>query len=405
VVVGILSTRCPAVEAAAPTFARDIAPLVYANCTTCHRDGEAAPFELISYKDVKRHAKQIAEVTASHFMPPWKAIGGAFVGSRHLTDAQVALFKAWNEAGAPEGDATRTPAPPTFPSGWALGTPDLIVKMPEAYEIPADGRDIYRAFVIPDVRIPAGKYVRAVEFRPGNRRIVHHAVITTLGKAETARKLAADGDATGPGFKTGLAAPGEKLPGPLGLWVPGLDTWPMPDGYAYAWPRDVELLVQLHLHPIGKREREQSTIGLFLTDQPPRGKVRPFILFNKNVDIAAGDARYALESTQTVKQDVDVVGLFPHMHLLGRTVDAEATLPDGRVVPVLKIADWDFNWQGYYQYATPLRLPKGTVVRARFTFDNSAANPRNPSSPPRRVRFGEQTTDEMGVLLLDVIPR
>jgi hypothetical protein len=385
-----------------PTFTRDIAPLVFANCITCHRDGEAAPFELLTYKDVRKRAKQIVDVTATRYMPPWKAVGGDFVGQRHLTDEQIALFQRWADAGAPEGDGP-LPKLPVFPTGWSLGTPDLIVKMPEAYDIPADGRDIYRAFVIP-VQVPAGKYVRALEYRPGNRRIVHHAVITTLNKAETAKRLKADGDATGPGFKTGLAAPGEKLPGPLGLWVPGLDTWPMPEGYAYAWPKDVELLVQLHLHPVGKRESEQSTIGLFFTDQPPRGKVRPLLLFNKKVDIAPGEKQYTLDSSQTLKEPADVIGLFPHMHLLGRTVDATATLPDGTTRPILKIADWDFNWQGYYQYAKPLRLPAGTKLRARFTFDNSAENPRNPSTPPQRVRFGEQTLDEMGVLLLDVIP-
>jgi len=392
-----------AADVSAPTFAKDIAPLVHAQCAACHRDGEAAPFDLLTYADVKKHAKQIVTVTASRYMPPWKAVGGEFVGQRHLTDVQVALFKSWHEAGAPEGDAAATPKPPTFPTGWSLGRLDRIVKMTEFYEVPADGRDIYRCFVIP-VQIPAGKFIRAVEYRPGNRRVVHHAVLTTLDKAEIARRMEKDVDATGPGFGSGLAAPGDRLPGPLGLWVPGMDTWPLPEGLAVAWPKNAELVLQLHLHPIGKREREQSTVGLFFTDQPPRTKVGTLLLFNRHVDIAPGDKQYRLTASKTVKVDTDVIGLFPHMHMLGRTVRTVATLPDGTKKTVLEIGDWDFNWQGYYQYATPLRLPAGTRLEATFTFDNSAENPRNPSTPPKRVMFGEQTEDEMGVVILDTVP-
>ena len=206
-------------------------------------------------------------------------------------------------------------------------------------------------------------------------------------------------------FTTGLDAPGERLSGTMGIWVPGIDPIPLPDGYQFAWPDQTDLLVQLHLHPSGKPEQEQTSVGFHFTDAPPTGRLRPLVLINDQVDIAPGDANYTLRASHTLKRDVDVVGLFPHMHLLGRTTTTTATFPDGRTAPLLSIRDWDFAWQGYYQFAAPLRLPAGTRLDAVFTFDNSADNPANPSRPPARVRFGEQTADEMGVVLLDVIDR
>jgi hypothetical protein len=390
-------------DASAPTFNADIAPLVYGQCMDCHRQGEAGPFALGSYAEVKKRAKQIVKVTTSRYMPPWKADAGdlKFVGARHLSNAQIALFRAWFEAGCPEGEGS-APEPPKFPAGWRLGTPDLVVKMPEAYEVPAEGRDIYRCFVIP-VKIPAGKYVRAMEYRPGNRRVVHHAVLTTMPPEEVAQRMEKDGDGSGPGWRSGLAPPGNLLPGPMRLWVPGMDPLPQPEGYAMAWPQDAQLVLQLHLHPDGKAEREQSTVGLFFTDEAPTGRLQNLVLMNKKVDIAPGDGAYRLERSFKVPVDVELIGLFPHMHLLGKSVVATATFPDGSTRRLLTIADWDFNWQGYYSCAEPLRLPAGTVLHAVWTFDNSAQNPRNPSTPPKRVRFGEQTTDEMGVLMMDVV--
>lgn len=409
--VALAWTTSPARAADAPrptpTFAADVAAILHANCAACHRDGEAGPFPLLTYADAKKRAAQIAAVTGSRFMPPWKPAHGAgeFLGARRLTDAQIDVLKRWADSGAPEGDAAAVPAPPPAASsdGWQLGTPDLIVKMPQPFDVPADGRDVYRCFAVP-VAIPPGKFLRAVEYRPGNRRVVHHAVLTTLNRKEAARRLVADGDATGPGFRSGLAAPGDRLPGPLGIWVPGLDPLALPAGYAMAWPGDVELILQLHLHPIGRAETEQSSLGLHFTDERPRDRILPVTLFNKNVDIAPGDKLYRLEKSLTLPKAVDVMGVFPHMHLLGRTVTATATLPDGTVRPLLTIDDWDFRWQGYYLYRKPMRLPAGTRLEARWTFDNSAGNARNPSTPPARVRFGEQTKDEMGALVLDVVP-
>jgi hypothetical protein len=390
--------------ASAVTFNHDVAPLVHANCATCHRDGETAPFPLLKYRDVRKHVSQIVDLTSKRQMPPWKAEHGfgEFIGERRLSDEQIAVLRNWSEQGCPEGDPTDAPQEPQFTQGWQLGTPDLVVTMPEAFDVPADGRDIYRCFVI-NVEIPPGKFVRATEYRPGNRKVVHHAVITTVPEKMALQMLGAEPKGTGPGFASGLVAPGERLPGPLGIWAPGKEPLSLPDGYAMKWPKGVDLVLQLHLHPSGKAESEKSSVGLYLTDEPPRGKVRPVVLLNKDVDIPAGQADYRLSQTLTLPVSADVIGLFPHMHLIGRTIKATATLPDGTVQPILSIADWDFNWQSYYQYAKPMHLPAGTRIDTEWTFDNSAANPTNPSQPPKRVTFGEQTTNEMGALILDVI--
>lgn len=391
---------------AAVTFNRDVAPLVHARCATCHREGEAGPFPLVDYRDVRKRAAEIVDVTARRIMPPWKAErqpdGLHFVGERRLSDDEIDLLRRWAEQGCPEGDPTAAPEPPRFAAGWQLGEPDQVVTMPQPYTLAAEGPDVYRSFIVP-LRIPPGKYLRAVEYRPANRRIVHHAVLTTLPTDAARRLEAAEPKGTGPGFASGLVAPGERLPGPLGIWAPGKDPLPLPDGYAMPWPQGRELMLQLHLHPSGKPETEQSSVGLYFTDEPPTGQLRPEVLINDHVDIAPGDRAYRLTRSHTLERDVEVIGLFPHMHLLGRTVSLTATLPDGTTQSLLSIRDWQFNWQTYYQYATPPRLPAGTTVHAEWTFDNSANNPANPSHPPRRVRFGEQTTDEMGVVILDVI--
>jgi hypothetical protein len=388
-------------QASAVTFSKDVAPVVYENCTMCHREGEAAPFPLVTYEDVRKHAKQIADVTFRHVMPPWKAEGREFLHARRLTDEQIAVIGQWVEQKCPAGDLSSAPKAPEFPAGWQLGEPDLIVKMAGPYRLVAEGRDVYRCFVIP-VEIPAGKYVRAVEFRPGNRRIVHHALLTSLRKEEGIMRLGLLGD--GKSFGSGLTAPGERLPGPLGIWTPGMEAQPLPEGFAHEWDKNCDLMVQLHLHPSGKVEAEQSSIGLYFTDKRPVSRLRSVVLFNPRVDIAAGEQGHAIDKTTTLKFPADAYGIFPHMHLIGRTVELTATFPDGSQRRLISIGDWDFNWQNYYQYARPIHLPAGTKLSAHWTYDNSAANPANPNVPPKRVTFGEQTTNEMAAVILDVIP-
>jgi hypothetical protein len=407
----LLAAAVPVLAESPVTFSHDIAPLLYANCTACHREGEAAPFALLTYDDARKHAKQLADVATRRVMPPWKAEADSaegdphFIGARRLTDEQIALLKQWVGDGCTEGDPSAAPAPPSFVTGWRLGEPDMIVKMVEPYTLVAEGRDVYRCFVLP-VQVPQGKYIRAVEYRPGNRRIVHHALLTSLPRVMSLLRLASsDGRDGGKSFSSGLTPPGERLPGQLGIWTPGMDPQPLPDSIAsFEWPAGSDLVLQLHLHPSGKAETEQSSVGVYLTDRPPVARFRSVVLLDKKLDIQPGDGRYAVHLSRTLPFPADLYGVFPHMHLIGRTVRVTATLPDATVLPLIAIGDWDFNWQNYYQYATPPRLPAGTRIDADWTFDNSSANAANPSSPPQRVRFGEQTTDEMAALIMDLVP-
>jgi mono/diheme cytochrome c family protein len=385
----------------AVTFNKDIAPIVFAECATCHRPGEVAPFPLLTYQDVKKRAEQIHDVTAKRYMPPWKSVPGhgEFRGERRLSDEELGLIDQWVRSGAPEGKASDLPPIPKFPEGWQLGKPDLIVTMPEAYEISAEGADIYRNFVlqIPELE---GRNIKAVEFHPSNRRIVHHAVMTT-DPTERSRKR--DADDPGPGF-TNFNIPGQLFPGGLAIWVPGLEPLPLPTGFSMPWPKGADLVLQLHLHPSGKVEKEQSTIGFYFTDEKPQKSMLDVVLIQKKIDMPPGEKAYRTRDELVLPADFSAVGVFPHMHLLGKEVKITATAPDGTVTPLIWINDWDFNWQGLYQYAAPITLKSGTRLVLECVHDNSADNPRNPSNPPKRVTWGEQTTDEMSVAILQLVP-
>lgn len=387
----------------AVTYNKDVAPLVYRNCSSCHRPGEVAPFSLLSYRDVSKRAQLIQAAVEERSMPPWRAEHGFghFSDERRLTDEQVATIVRWIKDGTPEGDPADLPEPPKFTAGWQLGEPDMILKMAEPFALAAEGPDLYQCFVIP-LQIPKGKYLQSVEYRPGNRKIVHHAVLTRLPHRIAQAKLDA-GD--GKSFASGLAPPGELLPGPLAFWTPGMEPRPLPEGYAAQWADGNDLVLQLHLHPSGKPEAEQSVIGLHFTDQEPRGRLNIVVINDEGLSIDPGDAKFAVDTEKTLPVPIDLYGIFPHMHLIGRSVKVTAKLPNGSVEPLISIGDWNFNWQYYYRYATPLRLPAGTRIEAHWTFDNSADNPANPSHPPKRVTYGEQTTNEMAILIMDAIVR
>jgi tetratricopeptide (TPR) repeat protein len=379
---------------------------VYSNCASCHRPGEAAPFSLLSYADVKGRARQIAEITESRYMPPWppEPGHGEFQGERRLTDGQIATIKRWVNAGAPEGDRADLPAAPAFENGWQLGTPDLVVAMPEPVDIPAEGVDVFRTVIVP-VSIDGPKYVRAVEFRPGNPRSVHHAMIRLVrepvmpaGRAQSAmRTLSSEGML---GAEEDITSPDGHVIG----WAPGYSPNVSPSGMAWRIDPGTSIAIELHAQATGKPEQVQSSVGLFLTNDAPT--VTPFglQLGSYTIDIPAGERDYTIEDRYELPVDVDVHAIYPHAHYLGKDLRAVATLPDGTERSLIWIKDWDFNWQNAYRYRTPLRLPRGTIVRMRYTYDNSEANPRNPTNPPRRVKYGGQSTDEMGNLWMQVVP-
>ncbi|MBZ5603409.1 MAG: ascorbate-dependent monooxygenase [Acidobacteriia bacterium] len=392
-----LVVACGAI-AATPTFNQDIAPILYENCANCHRLGEVAPFSLLSYSDAAKRASQIAAVTAKRYMPPWKAEAGYghFEDERRLSDAQIAMIGEWARNGAAEGDPARKPAPPQFTSGWQSGKPDAVFTVPASFSIPADGRDAFQCFVVP-LKFSADKYVKTVEFHPGNTKVVHHALFFLDGSGQ-ARQL--DAATPEPGYPC-FGGPQIAPEGALGGWAPGATTRPLPTGIVQTVNRGSDLVIQIHYHPSGKPEADQSSIGLTFGDPPTKG-LSGMIVGTRKIDLAAG-AQQTITDWARVPEDVDLIGITPHAHLLCKEMKVTAKFPDGRIEPLIWIRDWDFNWQGSYRYAEPVRLPKGTRIEMSYVYDNSAGNPHNPSNPPKRVTFGEQTTDEMALLFMQVV--
>ena len=379
--------------AAAVTFNRHVAPVLFAQCAGCHRPGQVAPFPLLTYRDAKAKAKTIAAVVKDRTMPPWKAEPGYghFLDERRLTDQEIALVTAWAEAGAPEGDAADLPPAPVFADGWQLGTPDLIVKMPEPFTIPAGGPDVMQNFVIP-VDVPEDKMVVGFEFKPGNRKVVHH-VICLLDVSGNARKLAEA--ERGPGYLASKKGVGFFPTGGLGWWTPGMAARFVPEGTGRYWLKGSDVVLQVHYHPSGKTEIDQSEFAVYFAKKPPTRVLGGFGIENWAIDIPAGEADYRRTAAYKLPVDVTFVGTLPHMHWLGKEMKVWAEPPGGKPVPLVHVRKWDFNWQEFYVYREPVRLPKGTVLRLEASFDNSAANPANPTRPPRRVTWGEGTDDEM----------
>jgi mono/diheme cytochrome c family protein len=411
-------------KSAAPlTFSKDIAPIIFNNCASCHRAGAAAPFSLLSYQDVKKRAKQISYITEKRIMPPWKADPGdyEFKDARRLTDDQIAVIKKWVDEGAPEGDPKETPAPPISKDGWRLGQPDLVVKMSEAYSVPADGPDIYRNFALP-LNLTEDKWVRAIEFRPGARAVVHHSLFF-FDATGSARKQ--DEEDPAPGYSGGMGgipralfagsnlsrgAANQSAPpiGGLGGWAVGAQARALPEGLAWRLPKGSDLILSTHFHPSGKPEQEVSTIGLYFADKAPTKmftgiQLPPLFGVFKGLDIPAGVKEYTIEDSFTLPVDVKAFGVNAHAHYLAKRMRMTAQLPDGQTKTLLQISDWDFSWQDQYQFKDYVSLPKGTRLFVKISYDNSTDNPRNPSSPPRRVYWGEGSFDEMGSMGLQVV--
>jgi Tfp pilus assembly protein PilF len=386
-----------------PTFTKDVAPIIFANCSSCHRPGGTAPFSLLNYADVKTRARLIASATARRFMPPWKPEpdAGQFVGVRRLSDAQIATIQQWVDQGTPEGDAASLPPEPQFNSDWRLGPPDLVLTMERAYTLRAGGDDMYRHFVIP-IRIPATRYIKAWEFRPGNPRVVHHATMQ-IDRTGASRQL--DAQDPEPGYE-GLIAHSVSSPDGYFLdWAPGHTPYTAPPGMAIPLEPASDLVLMLHLRPSGKTETVQASIALYFADTPPARVPALLRLTAQDLDIPPGANNVVVTRSYKLPVAVDLVTVQPHAHYLARRIDGEATLPDGTTKRLISIGDWDFNWQDVYRYVTPVSLPAGTTVRMRWRYDNSAENPRNPSVPPKHVRYGQRTSDEMSELWFQVVPR
>jgi Flp pilus assembly protein TadD len=387
------------------TFAHDIAPILRENCVSCHRPGESGPFPLVGYRDAKKHARQIAAVTGSRFMPPWlpEPGYGDFEGVRRLTAAQIKAIGDWVNGGAPEGEQSEAPVPAAAAEDWQLGPPDLVLKAAQPFALPAEGPDVFWNFVFsPSIGTP--RYVRAVEIRAGGKRLVHHANLI-VDRMNAARKLEPKPGVGFAGMDLNIQYSVFDPPGHFLFWKPGSAPYVEPDGFSWRLQPGNDLVLNAHLQPSGKPEEIQPSIGLYFTDKAPaQFPVLIQLEHDGALNIPPGARDFLISDDFRLPMDVQILAVYPHAHYLGKLLEAYATLPGGKREWLIRIPDWDSNWQAVYRYRLPVFLPAGTVISMRYHYDNSAGNPHNPNQPPRRVRAGNNATDEMGHLWLQVLP-
>jgi tetratricopeptide (TPR) repeat protein len=364
---------------------------------------------LATYQDVRKHAAQIGAVTKRRYMPPWPPEHGYgdFADDRSLTDGQIRLIADWIAQGEVEGKAADLPSAPRFSSEWQMGRPDLILRMKEPFRMPPGGSDVFRNFIIA-TGLKQTRYVRGVELRLNNTRVVHHANVV-LDRTQSLRHR--DGEDGQPGFPgmdviTEAAANNFDPDSHFLFWKPGSVLRPEPDDMSWKLDPGTDLILNLHLQPTGKQEAVQAEVGIYFSDHPPtRFPMLIQLEHDGAISIPAGARAFSVTDSLTLPVDIDLLAIYPHAHYLGKLVEAWAILPDGARRWLIRIPDWDINWQAVYNYRRPVPLPKGTKVMMRITYDNSTANPRNPNRPPRLVKAGNRAEDEMGHLWLQVLPR
>ncbi len=390
-----------------PTWSAEITPLLYGNCTRCHNPNGAGPFSLLTYEDARRRASQILKVTQSRYMPPWlpEQGYGDFADARHLSDKDLALIKRWIASGMAKGDVATAPVPPTYSSSWTIGKPDLVLTVQQPYTVSASGEDVFRNFILP-YPLKQSRYVRAMEILPGAPRIVHHANVLIDRTAQLRSQHPSDWQAGVPGMELVVDAGSSFDPdGHFLFWKPDTPALVEPAGMPWRLDPGNDLILNMHLKHSGKPETVQARIGLYFTDAPPTQQ--PMLLQldrDDALDIPAGQARFTVEDELTLPIDVKVLGIYPHAHYLGKDMQCWAILPGQRRQWLIWIRNWDIDRQSVYSYKEPLFLPHGTVIHMRYTYDNSAANPHNPHSPPVRVLAGNRSEDEMAHLWLQVLP-
>ena len=368
------------------TFAKDVAPILYANCVSCHRPGEVAPMALRSFDEVRPWARSIKEKVSSRLMPPWFAdpAHGTFKNDARLTQAQIDTIVKWVDAGAPRGNPADEPRPPTFTEGWQLGEPDHIITLPTV-NIPAEGNDY---FPTPNltIDIPEDRWIRALEIRPSNKAVTHHSVLFMAG-----------------GIGGGMVG-SSGFVDVLGVWAVGTPPTVYPDGTGRWIRKGQQLRTNLHYHPNGTAQTDQTRVGLYFGKGELKKEVASAVAGDISFKIPAGAPNHEMRAIFVVDQDINIVSYFPHMHLRGKDMSLTATFPGGRKQTLLNVPKYDFNWQLYYYPKDLVTLPRGTIVEAVAHYDNSAGNPHNPD-PKRDVTFGEQSTDEMMFGVFDFTPK
>ena len=386
----------------APEFIGPASMVLLKHCVECHQPGGAAPFSLARYADVAPRAAAIAEAVLSRRMPPWKPDPGPphFAGERRLSPTEIAALVDWVRSGAREGRRSFVHSElAAGPINGFKDPPDHRVAMRAPFAVPAAGPDLYRCFVLP-AALDRDRWVKSFEFLPGEARAVHHALIFVDHSRAARRRDAETPEAGYPCF----GVPGFLPSASLGGWAPGTGRVTYPEGAAVRLGRDADLVLQLHYAPGGEPREDRSAVGLYFTETAPKRRMMDIALGTRAIDIPAGAAAYRVRDSFELPVDVLATGIIPHAHFIAKVMRGWATLPDGRRINLLTIRDWDFNWQQQYRYREPIPLPAGTRLDMEFIYDNSAANPRNPSSPPRRVTWGPDSTDEMAGLHVQITP-
>ena len=419
-------------EQTGPTFTRDVAPIVFAKCASCHRPGEVAPMSLTSYSEVRPWASAIKQKVSTRAMPPWHAdpAHGTFRNDLRLSDREIDTIVRWVDSGAREGNTALLPALPKFPEGWQIGTPDAVFEMAQEFDIPASGEIAYQYFEVP-TNFTEDKWMQAGEVRAGDRAHVHHIIVYVrepgrterpnvvsvraiasagtapaasaadrLAAAQAALERARAAQAAVPA--TGTAAPRAQATGrPTGggdamlvNWAVGEDAPIYVPGTAKRIPAGSTLIFQVHYTTNGKPGRDRSRIGLVFAKEPPQREIRTGLITNATFAIPPGAADHPVEAEATFNADVKIWSMHPHMHLRGKDMTYTAIYPDGRKEILLRVPKYDFGWQTDYWLAQPLTLPKGTKVYVSAHVDNSTANRANPD-PKATVRWGDQTWEEM----------
>ena len=386
------------------SYTRHVAPLLEANCVECHSQGGIAPFSLEGYENAKRWHRMVAYMAGEGLMPPWRAVPGfgEFRDARRLSDHQIALLRAWSESGASLGDPEdRMPASPRTRSKWRLGEPDLVLRMPEPFDVPADGDDIYRYFVVP-TGWSEDKVVVALDFSPGDPKVVHHSnyLLDFAGRAR-----AEDAKDDEPGFSVfGTGGFLDYNAWGIGGWTPGAEPYVLDEGLGMWLPRGGDLVLEVHYHLNGKATSDQSEVAFYFAKEPVTEYVDGVVIGTQDLEIPPEDGNYWRHFSMNVPSGMRLTDVTPHMHFLGREFISIATLPDGSERPLIRIADWDFRWQNTFTYREPVHLPAGSRIDTWVRYDNSAGNPQNPALEPRTVTWGWETTDEMSELWIGFIP-
>ncbi|HLO99415.1 MAG TPA: hypothetical protein VK171_12540 [Fimbriimonas sp.] len=393
--------QAPKIQLGNVTYADHVAKILNDRCTTCHHPGDVAPFSLVGYDNAKKYAATVKVLTANRKMPPWKAVHGygEFLDENRLTNEEIAILGKWADTGAKRGDPKKEPKPQVFSKDWTLGQPDYVLSPSKPFRLDEEGDDVYRNFVF-DLKNTEPIYVTAMDVKPGNRKVVHHVIgfLDSRGQSLKLEQANKDGQE---GYTSSGGGIGTVPSGALGGWAPGVSVRKTAPGSAFVIKPGTKIVMQVHYHKSGKLEVDQTKLGLYTTKEVPSKQVGIFWSANPLFQIPVGAANHRVSWKDTIPTDAIIYSVMPHMHLLGKSMKAKVVTSEGKEIPLVAVDDWDFNWQLVYALKEPLKVKKGWRVEVEATYDNSDNNPYKTDKP---VRWGEQTTDEMALLVIGYAP-